>query len=315
MFDHFRESACFIAVDIGGTKIASGVVAAVEPTSILFRQTRPTRAKEGADIVLSEVLVAVKDAIASARAKGLDPIAIGIGAPGVVDPKAGRIVYAGPTMPGWAGTDLSATIREATGLPVAIQNDVRVMGLGEATFGAGRNFTEVLFVSIGTGIGGAIIRDGLLQDSPHHSRGEIAYAPCPDPQGRYSTLEEVGAGPKLSVAYCRAQGLSPEALALPAVMERYHAGDRLAVEVITERMYCVGRGLAGLLAALDADAVILGGGVGTLGTVIEEPLRRGLSENLLPALADIPLVVANLRTDAPLVGAAVLAAQAVRDNG
>ncbi|PRQ12609.1 N-acetylglucosamine kinase [Corynebacterium sp. 13CS0277] len=304
-----RPSAV-VAVDIGGTKIATGLVTDAEPATVHARAVRPTRAQEGAEAVMAEVVAAVMAALQAARDAGVEVTAVGVGAPGVVNPSEGVIAFAGPTMPGWGGTPVAARLQEATGLPVAIHNDVRVMGLGEATYGGGRGMQDVLFVSIGTGIGGAFISDGRVPDSPHHCRGEIAYAPCPAPDGSYSFLEEVGAGPKLSAAYCRAAGLAEDALALPAVMERYHAGEDLARTIITERMRCVGRGLAGLVAAVDVSAIVVGGGVGTLGAAIMDPLEEGLRAHLMPYHAELPLSVATLGTNAPLVGAAVLARQA-----
>ena len=302
-----QAPAARIAIDIGGTKIAAGVVTDADPTVVLHRTTRPTHAQDGAEVVMSHVLAAVDQAMADAHADGLEVSSIGVGAPGVVDPERGDIAYAGPTMPGWAGTDVAARIRKAVDRPVAIHNDVRVMGLGEAVYGAGAGVDDVLFVSIGTGIGGAFIAQGRIPASPHHSRGEIAYAPCPTPEGTYSTLESVGAGPKLSAAYCRAIGEPEDSLALPEVMRRYHAGDAQAQEIIQTRMRCVGQGLAGLVAAVDASAIILGGGVGTLGDVITRPLSEGLRAHLLPYQQGLPLMVAQLGTNAPLVGAAELA--------
>lgn len=299
-------STCVVAVDIGGTKIATAYIDPADPTRVHARATRGTCAAQGSSAVLAEVQAAIAQTIDAATAAGVHPAAVGIGAPGVVDPTTGVVVAAGPTMPGWAGTELAAAVREATGLPVAVQNDVRVMGLGEAVFGAGKGFADVLFVSIGTGIGGAIIRGGSLEDSPHYSRGEIAYLYGPTPDGGCDIIENIGSGPALTRAYLAHSGELVSKVDLREIMRRYRSGDDLARQVITGGMTGVGRGLAGFINAYDVEAVVLGGGVGTIGNEISEPLTTALHQALLPALAGLPVVPAALGTDAPLVGAAYL---------
>lgn len=298
---------CAIAVDIGGTKIATGYIDLAQPMRVHARATRPTCAQQGSATVLTEVIAAISQITDVAVAAGFSPVAVGIGAPGVVDPEQGIIVSAGHTMPGWAGTNVAAAVAQATGLPVAMHNDVRVMGLGEAIHGAGKGYGDVLFVSIGTGIGGAIITHGALETSPHFSRGEIAYLYAPTPTGGCDIIENIGSGPALTRAYREQSGGECEDIDLREIMRRYRQGDTLAHTVIEQGMTCVGQGLAGLINAVDVEAVIVGGGVGTIGQAILTPLTRALHDELLPAMKNLPIVPAKLGTDAPLVGAGYLA--------
>ncbi|MDO4760951.1 MAG: ROK family protein [Corynebacterium sp.] len=284
-----------IALDIGGTKIAAGLILDTDPVTVYHRHTRPTRADEGAQVVLGEILHAIADTEDYARTHNHSISRIGIGAPGVVG--HGKILSAGSTMPGWAGTDLYTHIHNATGYPTAIHNDVRVMGLGEAIYGAG-DFTEVLFVSIGTGIGGALITHGNLIDSPHFSRGEIAYLLGPTPSGGCAPIESVGSGPSMSHTY--------GAPSLHEVMADYRHGVDKAITLFDSAQHCVGQAIAGFVNAYDVDAVILGGGVGTLPETLK-PFRAGFYSGLLDSLSDIPVNQATLGTNAPLVGAAHLA--------
>ncbi|WJZ02970.1 ROK family protein [Corynebacterium freiburgense] len=307
-------STCVIAVDIGGTKIATGFIDPTYPTEVLGRESRPTRAQEGGNVVLAEVLAAVAETIAAATTKGYQAVAIGIGAPGVVNPNTGTIVSAGPTMPHWAGVAVAEAVAQETGLPVAMHNDVRIMGLGEAVYGAGRKYQEVLFISIGTGIGGAIISDGVLRPSPHNSRGEVAYIYAPTPAGGCDTIENIGAGPSLARTYQQQSRDADANIDLREIMKRYHTGDVLARQVISQGMACVGQGLAGFINALDVEAVVIGGGVGTIGPEITNPLTQALRQNLLPALAEIPVNPAELGTNAPLVGAAYFAMKNLKED-
>jgi len=302
------NKTCAIAIDIGGTKIATGFVDPTAPTTVHGRATRPTRAADGPRVVVREIIDAAISIIANANADGYVPTCVGVGAPGVVDTRTGCISYAGPTMPGWAGTDIASTLRAALDLPVSVHNDVRVMGLGEAVHGAAAGNTgDVLFVSIGTGIGGALVTGGQLPQSPHDIRGEIAYLLAPVPAGNgCDIIENIGSGPSLTRSYNTAVSGTP-AKDLREVMRRYHEGEDLARRVITDSLRCVGEGLAAFINAIDVSAVVIGGGVGTLGEPILEPLRQGLRNGLLAPLCNIPIVQAALGTNAPLVGAAHMA--------
>lgn len=284
-----------IAVDIGGTKIATGIVQDAEPTIVHNRQVRPTRAHDGGEVVVAETIAAITEQQEFAQVQGWEITRIGIGAPGVVGD--GVILHSGVTMPKWQGTNVRKRIEAACGIPTAVHNDVRVMGLGEAVYGIGAD-KEVLFVSIGTGIGGALIRAGHLVDSPHFSRGEIAYLLGPTPQGGCDCIENVGSGPAMARAY--------GADRLEEVMADFRAGVPAATATITDAMRCVGSALGGFVNAYDVDAVVIGGGVGTLPEILE-PFAAGLYSQLLDSHSSVTCTQATLGTNAPLVGAAHLA--------
>lgn len=284
-----------IAVDIGGTKIATGIVQDSQPTIVHNRQVRPTRAKEGGEVVVAETIAAITEQQEFARTKGWEVQRIGVGAPGVVGD--GVILHSGVTMPNWQGTDVQDRIQTACGLPTAVNNDVRVMGLGEAVYGIGAD-KEVLFVSIGTGIGGAIVRSGQLIDSPHFSRGEIAYLLGPTPDGGCDRIENVGSGPAMAKTYGTDR--------LEDVMADYRSGVSAAISTITDAMRCVGAALGGFITAYDVDAVVVGGGVGTLPEILE-PFAAGIHSQLLNSHSSVTCTQATLGTNAPLVGAAHLA--------
>ncbi|WP_254716687.1 ROK family protein [Actinomadura sp. WMMB 499] len=210
-----------------------------------------------------------------------------MGAPGVVDPETGRVVAATDVLPGWSGTPVRDTLAGLTGLPVAVANDVRAMGLGEARRGAGAGFHRVLHVSVGTGVGGALTTGGRLDAGAHGTAGELAHllvperGPVPCGCGRHDHLEAAVSGP-----------------AIAATGDPGRAGALL------------GRALAGLLAVLDPDAVVVGGGVAQLGAPFLGAVAATFRAEALPPLRDVPILAARLGTDAPLVGAALLAKSA-----
>ncbi|QYH19614.1 ROK family protein [Corynebacterium aquatimens] len=154
--------AATLALDIGGTKIAYGLVPDSDPQTVVGEGRLPAHAHSGR--IGAQVTQAVTNAIKEAANCGLVISRVGAGAPGIVRPEDGVVVHAGPTIPGWAGTDLGALMRAAfttpesgpgaPDIPVAVHNDVRVWAWGEDHFGAAKDIDgRVLYLSLGTGLG------------------------------------------------------------------------------------------------------------------------------------------------------------------
>lgn len=275
-------TAHYIGVDIGGTKTAAGLV---DRTGRLLRCERVATPSGGGGVL---------DAVASLVHRvgaGVEVAGIGVGAPGVIDPATGVVVSATNVLPGWSGTPVLAGLAARTGLPVTVDNDVRMMAQGEVRAGAARDSDTVLFVSVGTGIGGALVCGGRPRRGSHGTAGDIAHllagetGPVRCGCGADDHVEAVASGPAIAAA------------ARPGALS--HAGTVL------------GRALAGLVSALDVDAVVVGGGVAQAGAALLEPFAAALHAEVLPPLRDLPVLGAALGTDAPLVGAALLAAEAV----
>ncbi|MDO4928789.1 MAG: ROK family protein [Corynebacterium sp.] len=303
------KQEAYVAIDIGGTKIAAGFSTPGFP-EIFARSIRRTPEEN----VLDAVIAAVHETVTAAREGGYEPISIGIGAPGVIDAQQGQVVAAGPTMPGWAGTSIAAEVVGATGLPVAVHNDVRLMGLGEARFGSAQDYDRILFVSLGTGVGGALIYAGHLQEGAHATAGELRSIVAADIHGQASVLEDVLSGPGIAASYNAERDMQGRGdgcatgntadLGLRAIMQRYHAGEELARCVVHDSCFVGGKALGGFASAIDVDAIIVGGGVGTIGPEIIAPLTKGIHAGALASMKQVPVRVASLGTAAPLFGAA-----------
>ncbi|MFF0523596.1 ROK family protein [Actinomadura nitritigenes] len=265
------------ALDIGGTKIAAALV---DRSGTVLRRGRVPTPAGGGDAVLA----AAAELLDGLGLAGSDVRGLGVGAPGVIDPDTGRVVSATDVLPGWAGTPVRETLTALTGLPVTVVNDVRAMAYGEARAGAGAGHHRVLHVSVGTGVGGALTTGGDLDHGAHGTAGELAHllvperGPVPCGCGRRDHLEAAASGPAIA-----ATGDAPRAGAL------------------------LGRALAGLLAVLDPDAVVIGGGVAQIGAPYLDAVAAAFRDEALPPLRATPIVPARLGTDAPLVGAALLA--------
>lgn len=301
-----------IGVDVGGTKIAAGLVG--PDGSVRFARTCPTPAQAGPRAVLD----AVRDAAEGVRTAAAGPVAgIGVGAPGVVDASAGTVLSSTALLSGWAGTPIRAYLRAAfPGLAVAVDNDVNAMALGELRFGAASGLDSVLYVSVGTGIGGAYAIEGRLVRGAHHAAGEIGHLVASGSRtcscGGTGHVESVASGPAIEAAYAEAcgasgpAGVSAERVGLREIVQRADAGDVVAAAAITGAAEVLGTVLGGLTCAFDPEAVVLGGGVAGIGAHFTAPLDRALRRGLLPTMAELPLLRAALGTNAPLVGAAAL---------
>lgn len=319
--------AATLALDIGGTKIAYGLVADGDPQTVVGEGRVRALAHTGR--IGEQVALAVAAATGQATAAGLDISRVGAGAPGIVRPVDGVVVHAGPTIPGWAGTDLGALIREAltsslhtvapAGIPVAVHNDVRVWAWGEDHFGTAEGIDgRVLYLSLGTGLGGAVVDKGELLGGPTGSAGEFSELLVEDCRGLADRAENVVSGPALA-GYYRAlahgdtreriqwAAESGDQITLREVMEHYYNGDPVARRVLGGNLAGFGRAVGALVSAFDLSAVVLGGGVTGIGAPITEPFTRGLRDAALAPNRDIPVLTSTLGDNAPLIAAAAYA--------
>ena len=203
-------SRTVIAVDIGGTKIACGLVVLGEGAPVVDSVVKvPTEAMKGGEHVLATVLEQVKAAIDRAGEK---PEGVGISSAGVVNPRNGDITFANELMPGWGGTRLGAEVTAATGLPCRVLNDVHAHALGEARWGGGRDKKSCLVAAVGTGIGGAFVERGKIMLGAHDEAGHIGHVCCPAAAGvpcscgAIGHLEPIAAGPGIIREYVRLGG-------------------------------------------------------------------------------------------------------------
>ena len=259
-----------IGVDIGGTKIAAGRVNA--RGEILESHTLPTSAAEGFEVSYAQVLNAIEPLIS------IEIEAIGIAAPGPLDPKSGVILNP-PNLPGWCNIQLTHRIEERFQKPVRLENDCNAAGLAEARFGAARGFASVFYAAIGTGIGAGIILDGKIY---HGKNGAAAEA--------HATIDYRGP----VICNC----------GIPGCIEGIASGRAVHgnVDEIATRLAAW---LGGVVSLLDPDIIVIGGGVSKIGAPL---LDRLISEipmwTVNPYADQTPIVPAQF--DTGIVGAASL---------
>lgn len=296
------DSRVAIGLDLGGTKIAGGLV--THDGHLLAADAVNTPAADGP----AAIIAAAAALVGSLRADNTVE-AIGIGAAGVVDPAARRILAATSSLAGWAGTEVGADLEAATGLPVACDNDVRAHAVGEAWRGAGRGSSSMLLVAAGTGIGGAFVASGRPLIGAHAASGHFGHIPSaeaaglPCPCGGSGHLEAIASGPAVVDTYHRNGGTLEAKTARDVV----RLADRPASAAVTTSAEALGRATAGLVNSLDPAIVVVTGGLAGAGDCWWQPLRRSYSSELMGVVQDCRLVSGELGGDAAVIGAAKLA--------
>lgn len=281
------------AIDIGGTKIAVGLV---DEAGHVHACTRlPTDLAVAPRVMLERVRAALRDLSAGATLRG-----VGIGCTGPVDPLTG---CAGTIdlLPGWEGVDLLAPFTEP-GLSAALENDADAAALGEAAWGAGRGAERFIYVTISTGIGAGLVFDGRLYRGARGSHPEIGHhiLDASGPRcycGATGCWEVLASGPALALA----AGLPTAEAACDAARQ----GDPAARAAVDRVAHYIGLGLANLITLYGPDVIALGGGVMTSYDLFADRIRDTVSQHTGLMPADLTRILpARHDVDAGLIGAA-----------
>ncbi|MFV0535435.1 MAG: ROK family protein [Cumulibacter sp.] len=286
------------ALDIGGTSLMAGLIR--RDFVVHRRLERP--APTAADDVISASIALLAETIGD---EGID--AIGIGSPGTIHPIEG-VVVASDSKPEYDGAAIGPRIGDHFNVPYAVTNDVNAAGVGELAHGAAQGFSRVLVVSVGTGVGGALLINGRIEEGLHGTAGEIghllvgAHGVHPCGCGRSDHLEAVASGPAIEARYATETG--EQGLSLTTLAERVEDGDVIAARVIDDAATWLGRAVAGVANALDIDLLLLTGGVSRIGPRYIDRLALAFHGEVMKPLREVPVLLGALRGDAPLIGAA-----------
>lgn len=308
-----------IGVDVGGTKVAAGVVD--ERGRIMRRHHVPCPA--GSTTAAVRAIVA---AITTLREQYDTVSCVGVGAAGFIDLDRAMMLFA-PNLP-WRDEPLREEISAQVGLPVVLENDGNAMAWGEHRFGAGRGVDAAAYLTVGTGIGGGLVLGGRVFRGGFGIAGEIGHVRVV-PGGRAcgcgqrGCLEQYASGRALIRAARERAERSPEdagllleacggdlaALQGAGITDAARAGDPVSLAAFEEIGEWLGSGLAGLAAVLDPARMVIGGGVIDAGELLLAPARAAFAEALTGAgyRPRAEIVAAELGPDAGLVGAADLA--------
>ena len=293
-----------VALDVGGTGMKCALV---RPDGTVHHEERhPTLAARGPEAVVENILQVAAGLAGRARADGLDPVAVGIAVPGVIDEENGVAVWSSNV--GFRDVPIRARIEERLGLPAALGHDVRVGGLAEARLGAGRGERHVLFAAIGTGIAAALVVDGAGYNGAHGAAGELGHivvrpggtaCPC----GARGCLEAISSARAIGARYSALSG-KVDSTAFDVVSSINT--DKTARLVWHEAIEALADGLITAQALFDVSVLVLGGGLAEAGDTLLLPLGREMEKRL--TFHRMPkIVTAELGDTAGCKGAALLA--------
>lgn len=314
-----NKKRCAVGVDFGGTYVKMARVD--EQGAIGARASFATAGLKDVPAWLDAVERHVQPLLADLPADA-EWAGIGVGVPGLVDYAKG-FVHDLTNVPGWTAVPLAELLAKRFGKAARVDNDVNAMAVGECTFGAGQAFQHAVFLTLGTGVGGALLLNNSLYRGAYSLAGEIGHVSIDmngvaSPMGRGGVEQYVGnrriveralraidAGRSsriLALAGGRREAVTPKVVSAAA-----EAGDELAREIFDFVADCLATMMASVAYLLQPQAIIVGGGISAAGAVLFDPLRRHLNERLNPLFAErLAIKRAQLGNDAGVIGAATL---------
>ena len=306
-------------VDLGGTTVK--IAYFDEHGTMLNKWEIPTVTAGGGQQILPDIAASIKGYMDEHDVDPASIVGVGIGVPGPVD---GKGVVNKCINLGWGVFNISEALSKLTGFPVKAGNDANVAALGEYWKGGGQGCENMVFVTLGTGVGGGIVIDGHLVHGAHGAGGEIGHLVL----NREET-EQCGCGKRGCVEqYCSATGIvrmaykhlaSTDAFSSLRVLESISckdifdagkAGDEVALQILDKYYSLLGEFLANLCCVVNPEAVVLGGGVSKAGKVLIEGTKPYFLKNVFHAASNVRFELASLGNDAGAYGAFKLALDA-----
>lgn len=303
-----KELRYAIGVDLGGTFVKIALVSSMG--DIVFTDKLPIGKSASKEIILNTIEKIIQMALDEANTKQLDVIGIGLGTPGIV--QDGVILGGSENLNGWENIDLSSYYNQKFGLPVLVDNDANLMGLGEFYYGAAKGCIDVVFLTIGTGIGGAIIVNGKLYGG-HKNRGtELGHIVVehngPDCNcGGRGCLELYASTTALIKDYSDRTGKDVKDLNGHYIIKKFNENEKLAVKSMQEHTDYLGHGVAALINTFAPQKVVIGGGISDAGQFYIDMISKYAKSYMMPSCGNnTEIVGAKLGNNAGSLGAAAL---------
>jgi glucokinase len=313
-----------VGIDIGGTKVAGGLVNA--KGKLVKSMTVPTEAAGGFDKSLGQVMNVIEQLISQAGGRNRIQ-GIGICAPGPLNPHTGLVINP-PNLPGWKNVKLTKRVENRFKLPARLENDANAAGLAEVLFGAAVGYRDVFYTTVSTGVGTGII----INQKVYHGKNGVAaegghvsidyHSPYRCGCGTLGCIEALAAGPAM---VRRARVKLEQEHTLPSLLrertqnhlsritpemieETAQAGDAVAKSIIEETGFFLGVWLAAMISLLDPEAIVIGGGVSRIGKPLFDKIRETIPQYTINRrfAKHTPLLAAKLQKNVGVFGAASL---------
>lgn len=307
-----------VGIDLGGTFIKGGIVDT--QGNVLLAKKTPTEREKGAEGVAKNIASLVETLVIEQGLQKTDLIGIGMGVPGMIDSKAGVVIYSNNLA--WKDFHIAESLEKLTGLPVKIANDANVATLGEVKFGVAKKCENAVMITLGTGVGGGIVVDGKLVEGNQSAGAELGHStivingePCTC--GRKGCLEAYASATALIRDTKRAMQAHKESKMWEigsldkvdgATAFSYQNVDEVAKAVVENYIEHLACGLTNFANIFRPEAIILGGGVCAEGDNLVKPLQKLLNRDLFAGTLgpQVSILVAELGNSAGLLGAAAL---------
>jgi glucokinase len=295
-----------LALDIGGTKINAGLIS--QSGKIIFRARAETQAKKPKIIILKNIFDIITDLLFKAKNKKIKVLAVGIGLAGQIDFEKG-IFIAGPNFSrNFKNIPLKNILEKKYRLPIFIDNDARCFALGESIFGQGKNYKNIIGLTLGTGIGGGIIIDKKVYRGNNNLAGEFGHmtmnlngpkCSC----GKPGHFEALASGRAISQMYKK---LAHRTAKVQQIEEKLKQGEKTAKIIIQRVSQNLAIGLANLISALNPEIIILGGGLIKFKKFWQPAIKMIKEKNPFSFNLKTKVIASKLGDDATLLGAAAL---------
>lgn len=303
-----KEIRYAVGIDLGGTFVKYALVS--ESGEILVEGKLPVGGKSKREDILESVNMSIQNVIEVATAKSSKLTGIGIGSPGIV---CDGVVQGGAdNLDRWFDIDLSGIFSNKFNLPVFVDNDANVMGLGEAVYGAAKYCSDVIFITVGTGIGGAIVANGELYGG-YKNRGTemghvtIAHDGIECNCGGRGCLEAYASTTALIQQYSDATGKNTDDVDGHYIVEKFKVKEPAAVNCMQKHTDYLGHGIAGFINTFAPQKVVVGGGISEAGQFYIDMIKKSALGYAMPDCAvNTDIVGARLGNNAGCLGAASL---------
>lgn len=302
-----------LGIDLGGTSIKAGIINS--KASILESFKYPTEADKGKSVVKDNLNIVYNRLLEISHQKKYKPLSVGIGSPGTIRQPDGFVTDATPNIEGWRGTTLTKIFGK-TSIPVYADNDANVVALAEYLVSFKGRYTNMIFITVGTGIGGGLIIDGKLYRGSNYAAAEIGHM----------TIKANG-----KICKCGLKGCLEAYASVPNMMKRakywssklgiklkpditpkelfvlYKKGNRIAKQTIIENAGYFGVGLGSLVNVLNPEIIVIGGGFSGTGSEYIKLIEKTIQEHAFKAgTSKLKVVKARMGNNAGFVGAALL---------
>ncbi len=301
-------------VDIGGTTVKMGVFS-VEGT-LIDKWEIPTRTMEQGKYIFTDVADSILSKMTALGYTKEDCAGVGVGAPGPVDRDG--IVHGASNL-GWGELNIIEAFHKLTDMPVKAGNDANVAALGELWKGGGKGYTDIVAVTLGTGVGGGIIINSKLVAGAVGGAGEIGHIQVEDAEtdfctcGKRGCLEQYASATgivrltkKRLAEDNMASMLRDSEISAKSIWDAVKAGDALAIEVAEKFGYYLGKGLSSIAAVVNPQAFVVGGGVSKAGEILFKYVEPEFKKMVFPPCKNVDFKLATLSNDAGIYGAAKL---------